>query len=94
MYRNSEGYASPTEGAAYAHIAYEERQKRREERERIKKQEAEKQAKHNAERDAERQLLAKYRHEEEQRRLNQMQWKLAWSRDGLTVYKQVEEGGM
>ena len=25
MYRNSEGYASPTEGAAYAHIIYEER---------------------------------------------------------------------
>ena len=29
MYRNSEGYASPTEGAAYAHIAQEGREKRR-----------------------------------------------------------------
>lgn len=25
MYRNSEGYASPTEGTAYAHIFHEER---------------------------------------------------------------------
>ena len=44
LYRNSEGYASPTEGAAYAHIEYEERKKRREERERLKKQESEEQA--------------------------------------------------
>ena len=29
MYRNSEGYASPTEGAALAHIIHEERMKRR-----------------------------------------------------------------
>jgi len=29
MYRNSEGYADPTAGAALEHIAYEERQKRR-----------------------------------------------------------------
>ena len=27
LYRNSEGYASPTEGAAYAHIAREERKR-------------------------------------------------------------------
>ena len=27
-YRNSEGYPDPTAGAAIAHIAYEERQKR------------------------------------------------------------------
>lgn len=33
MYRNSEGYADPTAGAALAHIAYEERlEKRRAER--------------------------------------------------------------
>ena len=32
MYRNSEGYASPTEGAALAHIIHEERMKRRMER--------------------------------------------------------------
>ena len=29
MYRNSEGYADPTAGAALEHIMYEERQKRR-----------------------------------------------------------------
>lgn len=29
MYRNSEGYADPTAGAALEHIAYEERKKRR-----------------------------------------------------------------
>ena len=29
MYRNSEGYADPTAGAALAHIAYEERKKKR-----------------------------------------------------------------
>ena len=29
MYRNSEGYADPTAGAAFAHIAYEERKQRR-----------------------------------------------------------------
>ena len=29
MYRNSEGYADPTAGAALAHIAYEERMARR-----------------------------------------------------------------
>ena len=29
MYRNSEGYADPTVGAALAHIEYEERLKRR-----------------------------------------------------------------
>lgn len=28
-YRNSEGYADPTAGAAIAHIAYEERQQKR-----------------------------------------------------------------
>lgn len=94
MYRNSEGYASPTEGAAYAHIEYEERKKRREEHERLKKQESEKQVKLNAEHDADRQLLAKYRREQEQQRLDQMHWELAWSRNGLSVYKPVEKGGM
>ena len=89
LYRNSEGYASPTEGAAYAHIEYEERKKRREARERLKKQEAEKQAKLNAEHEADRQLLAKYRREQKQQRLDQMHWELAWSHDGLTVYKEV-----
>ena len=29
MYRNSERYADPTAGAAFAHIAYEERKQRR-----------------------------------------------------------------
>lgn len=29
MYRNSEHYADPTAGAAFAHIAYEERKQRR-----------------------------------------------------------------
>lgn len=29
MYRNSEGYADPTAGAAFAHIAYEERKQKR-----------------------------------------------------------------
>lgn len=29
MYRNSEHYADPTAGAAFAHIAYEERMQRR-----------------------------------------------------------------
>ncbi len=29
MYRNSEHYADPTAGAAFAHIAYEERKRRR-----------------------------------------------------------------
>ena len=29
MYRNSEGYADPTAGAALAHIAYEERKQKR-----------------------------------------------------------------
>ena len=29
MYRNSEGYADPTVGGAFAHMAYEERQQRR-----------------------------------------------------------------
>ena len=32
MYRNIEGYASPTEGAAYANIIHEERMKRKKER--------------------------------------------------------------
>lgn len=29
MFRNSEGYADPTAGGAFAHIAYEERKQRR-----------------------------------------------------------------
>jgi len=29
LYRNSEGYADPTAGAAFAHIAYEERKQKR-----------------------------------------------------------------
>ncbi len=29
MYRNCEGYADPTVGSAFAHMAYEERKKRR-----------------------------------------------------------------
>ena len=29
MYRNSERYADPTAGAAFAHIAYEERKQRK-----------------------------------------------------------------
>ena len=29
IYRNSEGYADPTAGAAFAHIEYEERLKKR-----------------------------------------------------------------
>lgn len=36
MYRNSEGYADPTVGAALAHIAYEERLKRRKARQQRK----------------------------------------------------------
>ena len=32
MYKNSEGYASPTEGEALAHIIHEERLRRRAER--------------------------------------------------------------
>ena len=54
----------------------------------------EKQAELNAEHDADRQLLAKYRREQEQQRLDQMHWELAWSRNGLSVYKPVEKGGM
>lgn len=37
MYRNSEGYADPTAGAAFAHMAYEERQKRRQAAEKRRK---------------------------------------------------------
>ena len=43
MYRNSKGYPDPTAGAAFAHIAHEERMKRRRTAEAQRKKESEKQ---------------------------------------------------
>lgn len=43
MYRNSEGYADPTAGAALAHITYEERKKKSHD-ERIKRNAGKKRA--------------------------------------------------
>ena len=85
LYRNSEGYADPTVGAAFAHIAYEKRQERREAR-----KQRELSAKKEQAKTAEQQRLLKKRHwEQEQRRLDQIDWKLAWSRDRMEISEPI-----
>lgn len=72
MYRNSEGYADPTAGAALAHIVYEERMARRQAKAKQMEEQRAKQA-------ARRKQEAQQRRKELEKNTH---WVQAWTRDG------------
>ncbi len=85
MYRNSEGYADPTVGAALAHIAYEERRKRRTAKQQAKKRKA------NAQKKLKQERKKSIRRKQTEERFRNTHWVLAWSVDPAIEAKIKED---
>ncbi len=84
MYRNSEGYADPTVGAALAHIAYEERRKRRTAKQAEKRKAA-------AQKKLKQERKKSIRRKQTEERFRNTHWVLAWSADPAIEAK-IKEG--
>ena len=84
MYRNSEGYADPTAGAAIEHIAYEECQKRK----LVKKKRREAAKKRAA-------AITKEmrRNNQNKARKERMDWIHAWPKGSVPVEEKMEANG-
>jgi len=78
LYRNAEHYADPTAGAAFAHIAYEERMARRRAAQEKKKAEEKKKA---AQRKLKREQEREKRRREREWRDAHTTWVKAWPRE-------------
>lgn len=88
LYRNSEKYADPTAGAAFAHIAYEEREARRRAA-RIKQDKLDRiLAEKKKAKELKRKALAKKRREELEKNAH---WVLAWPKPTDVVI--IKEAG-
>ena len=90
MFRNSEGYADPTAGSAFSHIAYERRKQRRLAAQTRKKPAAVPAAASPLTKEQEKQNREK-RNQQREAYYNTLTWKQAWPKPAAT--KTIGMGG-